>query len=463
MLESVDLSHNALRDIEFLKPIEQMVYILDLSHNFYTNISMSNYYELNSLDLSYNLLRKESAIELNKIPNLMNLFLKGNAFSSMNVLNLTDAPVKHLDLSQNHLSSPLDFTNFTSLTELHLDDNELTTLPVFPKTLEKLYLKNNKFKGDLIFPENNITEVYLNENNGTTKCEDALANMKKDTSQDTNVKVINNTERKPGMYEFSRFCNWDTAVIQSATGHTATNMPELYERTSNQQPRSVEIDLADITTHSVELNNISKLETLDLAENGIRHLNGLKITETPIKELSLKHNLLYSDLDFSNFNSLSRLNLDDNNLTTLPVMPTTLKVLLLNNNHLNGSNVVFPKLKLKEVYLAGNRMAELPKNAFINLENVDTIDLRNSSFTTTSFHVTPSAIKNNLRIAVDTFVLPNVPQPRIEQNLNYNNTAEEKKHPSDLQNTVELQKHDNPYSDSICHILNGPKSPFCFD
>uniref|UniRef100_A0A7E4W2S1 LRRCT domain-containing protein n=1 Tax=Panagrellus redivivus TaxID=6233 RepID=A0A7E4W2S1_PANRE len=63
-------------------------------------------------------------------------------------------------------------------------------------------------------------------------------------------------------------------------------------------------------------------------------------------------------------------------------MPATLEFLFLDNNHLNGSNLIFPPhRKLKAVYIAGNRMTSLPETAFVNLEDVHLIDLYNNSFT----------------------------------------------------------------------------------
>uniref|UniRef100_A0A7E4W1F3 LRRCT domain-containing protein n=1 Tax=Panagrellus redivivus TaxID=6233 RepID=A0A7E4W1F3_PANRE len=163
---------------------------------------MSNFTGLKSLSLGHNLLRNKSAVVLNNIPNLIDLNLAGNGFSTLDAFNLTDVPVKNLNLSHNHLSSTLDFTNFTSLTELNLDDNQLTTLPIFPETLEKLNLNNNKLEGDLIFPENNLTEVQLNGNKVTSKNEDAFNKIRKDsdTLESTTVSVSNVTELPPGMH-----------------------------------------------------------------------------------------------------------------------------------------------------------------------------------------------------------------------------------------------------------------------
>uniref|UniRef100_A0A7E4W688 LRRNT domain-containing protein n=1 Tax=Panagrellus redivivus TaxID=6233 RepID=A0A7E4W688_PANRE len=134
------------------------------------------------------------------------------------------------------------------------------------------------------------------------------------------------------------------------------------------------------TEESVVLNNISKLEVLGLAENSIRHLNVLRISDTPIKKLRLNQNLLYSQLDFTNYTSLTVLDLDDNMLTTLPIMPANLEVLWLNDNQLKSSNVIFPPLKLEFIYLAGNHMDPLPFSAVVNLKNLKYVNLAENNF-----------------------------------------------------------------------------------
>uniref|UniRef100_A0A7E4W3K5 LRRCT domain-containing protein n=1 Tax=Panagrellus redivivus TaxID=6233 RepID=A0A7E4W3K5_PANRE len=142
--------------------------------------------------------------------------------------------------------------------------------------------------------------------------------------------------------------------------------------------------------NSVELKYNSKLETLDLAENSIRNLNVLNISDTPIKKLRLNQNLLYSELDFTNFDSLTELNLDDNKLTSLPIMPANLEVLRLNDNQLKSSNVIFPPLKLKEIHLAGNHMAQLSNIAFANLKYIKFVALSGNNFTTANGFILPT-------------------------------------------------------------------------
>lgn len=102
---------------------------------------------LNLLDLSGNLF---SSIPKNLPPSVQQLYLSNNTLSRldgdsfMGYLNLKYLRLSHCGLRK---ISPRVF-NFTSLVELDLSYNQLTSIPTVPTTLQYLYLEANRIRGE---------------------------------------------------------------------------------------------------------------------------------------------------------------------------------------------------------------------------------------------------------------------------------------------------------------------------
>lgn len=113
---------------------------------------------LNMLDLRGN---KFSAVPRHLPPSIQQLYLSNNTLSGLDedsfskLLNL-----KYLRLSHCHLQSPSihpQVFNVSSLIELDLSYNKLTTIPVFPITLKYVYMEVNEIQGELKFRQNKYT------------------------------------------------------------------------------------------------------------------------------------------------------------------------------------------------------------------------------------------------------------------------------------------------------------------
>lgn len=103
---------------------------------------------LNLLDLSGNMF---SSIPKHLPPPIQQLYLSNNTISSLDADSFAGfLNLKYLRLSQCGLRSQgihLQVFNFSSLVELDLSYNKLTTIPTVPSTLQYLYLEANEIQG----------------------------------------------------------------------------------------------------------------------------------------------------------------------------------------------------------------------------------------------------------------------------------------------------------------------------
>uniref|UniRef100_A0A7E4W572 LRRNT domain-containing protein n=1 Tax=Panagrellus redivivus TaxID=6233 RepID=A0A7E4W572_PANRE len=141
--------------------------------------------------------------------------------------------------------------------------------------------------------------------------------------------------------------------------------------------------------NSVRLMGLCDIVTLDVSHNGISTLDALNLTDSYVKHLYLHQNRLHSNvqLNFSEYKQLQELNLDDNEISMIPVLPTKLQILSLSNNKLDGSKIIFPEHGLRKVSLSGNALKTFSENAFINLEKVYIINLLNNNITSIDLHI----------------------------------------------------------------------------
>lgn len=105
---------------------------------------------LNLLDISGNLF---SSVPRHLPPSVQQLYLSNNTLSRLNddsfvgFLNLKYLRLSHCGLQSRGIR-PQVF-NFTSLVELDLSYNKLTTIPTVPTTLQYLYLEANEIQGEV--------------------------------------------------------------------------------------------------------------------------------------------------------------------------------------------------------------------------------------------------------------------------------------------------------------------------
>ena len=111
---------------------------------------LAGLFSLNLLDLSGNWFL---SIPQHLPPSVQQLYLSNNTLSGLDedsfvgFLNLKYLRLSHCGL-QSHGVHPQAF-NFSSLVELDLSYNKLTTIPTVPTTLQYLYLEANKIQGEI--------------------------------------------------------------------------------------------------------------------------------------------------------------------------------------------------------------------------------------------------------------------------------------------------------------------------
>ena len=116
------------------------------------------------LDISDNEIRME---QLSNITSLRELIIQSNNITSLNIQPNTFPHLEILDLSYNWIPSAhlLTLQHLTRLRTLNLESNDLTTLPSnlsFLNTLDTLNLSNNNFTSDnlIIDPSSLISSIF---------------------------------------------------------------------------------------------------------------------------------------------------------------------------------------------------------------------------------------------------------------------------------------------------------------
>ncbi|XP_076605663.1 lumican [Chaetodon auriga] len=150
-LKQLRLAHNQISSIspESFQNLHNLTLLLLQGNSLQTITEgdLKGLVSLNLLDLSGNLF---SSVPRHLPPSVQQLYLSNNSLSGLDedsfvgFLNL-----KFLRLSQCGLQShgvPPQVFNFSSLVELDLSYNRLTTIPTVPTTLQYLYLEANKIQ-----------------------------------------------------------------------------------------------------------------------------------------------------------------------------------------------------------------------------------------------------------------------------------------------------------------------------
>ncbi len=323
--------YNMLNYHYFPLPIYE--YIINTDSKDYTNnIIVNNLYihtekipdlklynTIESLYIRNSMSQKNDIINYNSYPNkLKKIFLNGNDLNYIFVDKNIHLPesLEELHLDDNNLTSlSINFSSLVHLKFLNIRCNKLKSLPILSESLKILNIYNNNFKSLPNLPENlkylnigyNELESLIDENNQSIKFPKRLKKL-----------YLNNNKLK--------------------------SLPKGLSFPEN-------------------------LRVLNLSNNEIDLLiNGLSLPKK-LEELSLNNNKLISlPTDISFPDSLERLYLYKNKLKSLPEeinFPKKLKVLYLNNNKLKSLPKWFSFLEnLEELFLNNNRFASIPNELF---------------------------------------------------------------------------------------------------
>lgn len=176
-LEYLDLSHNCIKDLSFLKNFPKLkkliinsnnikeipdclpetLEIIDLSSNSITELKNIPK-NVNSLDVSLNLIKSVYFQEDN---NIGNLILDHNNLETINFENIPK--ISRCNLSFNNLKELIIKSN--KICTLLLQNNQLKSLEITSKSLNRLNINNNNFQSKPMIP-NDIPN--LNDNNKYT-------------------------------------------------------------------------------------------------------------------------------------------------------------------------------------------------------------------------------------------------------------------------------------------------------
>ncbi len=149
-LVSVYLSSNNLSNVTLLKDVSdnETLKYLNLSSNNLSSLDLSHFPNLETFEFSEN--EKVIPVDLNKNINLKKIVIQNEGLTNIALPKLPEMSdgkelkLEYLDLSSNSLTERLDLGAYKKLTELRLQNNQLSSIDVSACTnLQKMYLSGN--------------------------------------------------------------------------------------------------------------------------------------------------------------------------------------------------------------------------------------------------------------------------------------------------------------------------------
>ena len=149
-IEELELFSNRLLQVLYISNGQLKPYKLNISNNSaLTTLVLDGNTSLGGINISGN-------------PNLENLSLQSNAFSTLDISN--NPLLKTLVINNNNFSS-IDFSNNINLTSLIIDNNNLSSLDLSNSTnLTNLIADNNELTSIDLSSNDNLTNLLLNSN-----------------------------------------------------------------------------------------------------------------------------------------------------------------------------------------------------------------------------------------------------------------------------------------------------------
>ena len=257
--------------------------VIDLSSNDFSGQippSLGDLINLKDLNLDRNRLSGQIPHELGKLSNLNQLFLSNNQLSgeipkilgdliSLNSLWLNDnsffgdIPIEfenlinmdRLWLNNNSISGPVpnELENFERITDLRLSNNNLTDLPDFSnsKSLDKLWVENNRFTFEDIVPNMGISDFRYSPQDSVGTYGNIF--LTEGDRLELTIEVGGNDNQ----YQWSK----DGSIIEGATG-------SIYEKPS--------VNLNDSGVYTCTITNPSAPELYLLSRQEVVSVNGIE-------------------------------------------------------------------------------------------------------------------------------------------------------------------------------------------
>ncbi len=295
-----------------------------------TNVNLDGCPNMQQLQMNYNAF---SSLNLSHMTNLTGLYAEGGSMTSLDVAGCTALRV--LDVSENRIGGTLDCSGMAALTKLDCGDNLLTAV-LLPKqqSIYQVDVRNNQLTELDVTGLGNVTELDCQENRITSLDLTGMSKLEDLYAYDNAIESIN-ISGVPALKTLSLSDN----MIGTIDLSTCPNLEGVH-LTNNQLTA---IDLSQNT--GVRYLNIGGNQLTELNTTLLSQLSRLTCENNQLTELDLSGNsnlyVLYADhnqlsaIDLSVAPSVYDLNLAYNQLSDLDLSQHNLYYVQVNNNQLS--------------------------------------------------------------------------------------------------------------------------------
>lgn len=274
-----------------------------------TNVNLDGCPNMQQLQMNYNAF---SSLNLSHMTNLTGLYAEGGSMTSLDVAGCTALRV--LDVSENRIGGTLDCSGMAALTKLDCGDNLLTAV-LLPKqqSIYQVDVRNNQLTELDVTGLGNVTELDCQENRITSLDLTGMSKLEDLYAYDNAIESIN-ISGVPALKTLSLSDN----MIGTIDLSTCPNLEGVH-LTNNQL---TELDLSGNSNLYVLYADHNQLSAIDLSV--APSVYDLNLAYNQLSDLDLsQHNLYYvqvnnnqlSTLDLSKSSYLYRLAAQDNQLT----------------------------------------------------------------------------------------------------------------------------------------------------
>ncbi|XP_071173088.1 toll-like receptor 3 [Mytilus edulis] len=325
------------------------------------------------------------------VPKLNQLHIRNNKISvieSRTFVNMTSLTQVYLTNNEIQEIQPDAFIDTPSVQLINLGSNYLSGIPRLGKlkSLKSLYIQANKLS-DLTFPDEYLQLKKLNEiglsNNAIRKLDDStFRNL-----HNSDIRKLELSRNKIDEISTGAF-SWMKNITSLKLGYNPLTSSDLEMAFHGLVGSS----LVSLIIDNITLGGVLPSSTFQLLQNTsitTLSMKNNKMSSIPQKGFANLKKLISLDLSaanifkiddsaFEGLDALTRLFLNDNQLSQVPNnLPPSLQKLYLNGNQITGlKDKTFMKLsKLQFLYLGGNKIHQLEQKAFLGLTSLKTIHL----------------------------------------------------------------------------------------
>jgi Leucine-rich repeat (LRR) protein len=421
-LQELNLANNRLSTISSESPVKSLEYLasIDLSHN-----------KLDTLDFL-----KEQEVSL---PRLRSFHCHHNRLKALpcdSLLESSKNTLQILDVSRNQLrgdTAPLDLSNFTQLQTVLLSFNRLTVVPCIPRSVTRLDLTSNKIQSiqnmlpivDASSDQASLMQLFLQDNHLTELDALTIAKCVELQRLDLSANKLKTLPYQLGflvkLQHLSLTGNPLHTFKTSEMESTKAMMEKLRNRApkvdaSSEASKRTILSSSSVLLHNRTINLVGKKnagakehEDVDL-EQLVRELMGSPTLAFDISgQLLLDNNSLDSIPDnlLTQLPNVTELSLQKNSLKALPPSLATscphLTRLMVSGNHITQIDDVFSSgvdrlpwvHTLTHLDLSNNRLSKISGDVLKQLPNLQVLRLSYNKLTTVQewYYLPPSLVQ----------------------------------------------------------------------